>query len=210
MILFVKREIRTVFDLFRENRTETVIITTATLVMVLEHYYVIGNAWFSNLLFFVVIPLFVTTIALRRNPLDYGVRIGKPKVWGFHVVLFCLIAWLTLFLVSTNPDLREYYKKDDFSLISYFLVTFVNLVSSEFLFRGFLLFGLKEKFGTGSILLQMIPFVLVHLGKPDLETLSTIVTGIWFGYICYRGESFWPAFIVHMFINVFFLAVVNL
>jgi membrane protease YdiL (CAAX protease family) len=77
------------------------------------------------------------------------------------------------------------------------------------MYRGFLLFGLKEKFKEGSILLQMIPFALLHLAKPELETLSTLVTGILFGYVAYRGKSFWPAFIIHLFINVFFVTLIN-
>jgi membrane protease YdiL (CAAX protease family) len=65
-----------------------------------------------------------------------------------------------------------------------------------------MLFGLKDKFGEGSILIQMIPFVLLHLGKPEIETISTIFTGILWGYICYRGNSFWPAYIMHMVVNI--------
>jgi len=55
----------------------------------------------------------------------------------------------------------------------------------------------------------MVPFVLLHIGKPGLETLSTIITGILFGYIAFRGKSYWPAFIIHLFINVFFVLLVN-
>jgi uncharacterized protein len=207
---FFKIELQTLFSLMRENRSEAVIITTATLALVLENYYTIWNEWFSNLLFFAVLPLFSIVVILRRNPLDFGLRFGKPKVWIFHVVVFCLIAWLTLYLVTTNESLLEYYKIEEFSFTGYFLTTFASLAATEFIFRGFLLFGLQDKFGASSIFIQTIPFVLVHLGKPDLETLSTILTGVYFGYICYRGRSYWPAFIVHMFINVFFVTTVNL
>ncbi len=72
----------------------------------------------------------------------------------------------------------------------------------EFLFRGFMLFGLRKKFREGSILIQMIPFALLHLGKPEVETISTIISGIIWGYICYRGNSFWSAYIMHLIINV--------
>ena len=61
-----------------------------------------------------------------------------------------------------------------------------------------------------SILVQMIPFVLIHFGKPELETISTIPMGIYFGYVAYRGNSYWPAFIIHMFINILFRIFVNL
>jgi len=98
---------------------------------------------------------------------------------------------------------------ENFDFSVYFLTSCVSLSASEFIYRGFLLFGLKEKFKEGSILLQMIPFALMHLGKPELETVSTIFTGILFGYVAYRGKSYWPAFIIHLFINVFFLALIN-
>jgi len=63
------------------------------------------------------------------------------------------------------------------------------------------LFGLKNKLKEASILVQMAPFVLLHLGKPGIETISCIITGTWLGYVAYRGKSFWPAFIIHVFIN---------
>jgi membrane protease YdiL (CAAX protease family) len=55
----------------------------------------------------------------------------------------------------------------------------------------------------------MIPFVLLHLGKPELETISCLFTGILFGYIAYRGKSFWPVFLIHLFINVYFVWLIN-
>jgi membrane protease YdiL (CAAX protease family) len=209
-ISFITEEVRAVYRFLVKNSGAMVIITATTLVIVLEHYYPVWNEWFANLLYFGVIPLGVIIIILRKNPLDFGLRLGNWKVWSFHVLVFCLIAWLLLYLVSGNPSLINYYRLDDFSFIRYFLTSAASLLGTEFLFRGFLLFGLREKFGETSIFIQTIPFVLVHLGKPDLETLSCIITGIYFGYICYRGKSFWPAFIVHMFINVFFVSVVNL
>ena len=58
--------------------------------------------------------------------------------------------------------------------------------------------------------IQMVPFVLVPPGKPEIETISTVFAGIYFGFVVYRGKSFRPAFITHFFINVFFVAIVNL
>jgi membrane protease YdiL (CAAX protease family) len=55
----------------------------------------------------------------------------------------------------------------------------------------------------------MVPFVLLHLGKPEIETLSTIPTGLYLGYVAYRGNSCWPAVIIHIFINILFLILVN-
>jgi membrane protease YdiL (CAAX protease family) len=107
------------------------------------------------------------------------------------------------------PSLQKYYNMEKFSFLSYFLTSSVSLAASEFMYRGFLIFGLRDKFKEGSILIQTIPFVLLHLGKPELETISTLFTGVLFGWVVYRGNSFWPAFIIHLFINIFFVALIN-
>ena len=113
---------------------------------------------------------------------------------------------LRLIIHPLSPGLLPVGK---FNILPYFLTNFVLLLAWEFIFRGYLLFGLAKKFGEASVLIQMVPFVLLHIGKPGLETLSTIITGILFGYIAYRGKSYWPAFIIHLFINVFFVLLVN-
>jgi membrane protease YdiL (CAAX protease family) len=70
----------------------------------------------------------------------------------------------------------------------------------EFFFRAFTLFGLEPAFGEMAIYVQMIPFAIAHVGKPEVETLSSIAGGILIGYIVRRCRSFWPAFILHFII----------
>ena len=65
-----------------------------------------------------------------------------------------------------------------------------------------MLFGLKRDFGEGAILVQMIPFALLHAGKPEVETIGCILTGLYFGYVAYRTNSIWPVFVIHLFANV--------
>ena len=207
---FVQKEFKGLYLLLKGNKSEAVIISFACLFIALDHYHTIWNAWFSSFLYYIILPVIVITVILRKNPLDFGLKLGNPRIWGFYVIIMCLIAFPLLYAYRHSPTFQSYYGIAQFNFINYFLVTFVNIFAIEFLFRGFLLFGLREKWKEGSILIQMIPFVLIHLGKPELETLSTIITGIYFGYAAYRGKSFWPAFIMHMFINVYFVTLVNL
>jgi membrane protease YdiL (CAAX protease family) len=73
----------------------------------------------------------------------------------------------------------------------------------EFFFRGWLLFGFARRFGPDALWLQAVPFALAHIGKPEVETFSTIFGGFAFGWIAYRTRSFvWP-FLVHWFIATF-------
>jgi membrane protease YdiL (CAAX protease family) len=72
----------------------------------------------------------------------------------------------------------------------------------EFFFRSFMLFGLEPALGELAIYVQMIPFVIAHIGKPEIETLSSIVGGILIGYIVRECRSFWPAFALHVLIGL--------
>lgn len=160
-------------------------------------------------MYYGVFPIFVILVILRQNPLEFGLGWGSARTWWPYVVVVCAIAAAILYASSYSTSLRDYYLKEDFSLLTYFWTNFLSLGAQEFMYRGFLLLGLKDRFKEGAILIQMIPFVLVHLGKPELETISTVFTGIIFGFIAYRGKSFWPAFIIHLFINVFFVGIIN-
>jgi membrane protease YdiL (CAAX protease family) len=209
MIKLFKAELESIGQFLKKNGKETAIVVSATLFLTLDKYHPLGSEWQSTFLYYGVFPLLVILFVLRKNPLDFGLRWGSPRIWGFWVVVVCLIAAIILYASSFTPSLQSYYRMGDFNFLTYFLTSCLSLAASEFIYRGFLLFGLQEKFREGAILLQMIPFALLHLGKPELETVSTLLTGILFGYIAYRGRSYWPAFIIHLFINVFFVALIN-
>ena len=78
----------------------------------------------------------------------------------------------------------------------------VDMWAWEFFFRSFMLFGLEPAMGELAIYVQMIPFAIAHLGKPQIETLSSIAGGIAIGYIVRRCRSFWPAFALHLAIGL--------
>jgi len=83
----------------------------------------------------------------------------------------------------------------------------LDLFGWEFLFRGFLLFGLARRFGDEAVLLQAVPFAIAHIGKPELETLSTIFGGAAFGYLAWRTDSFFYPFLIHWFLQSWTIAV---
>lgn len=182
---------------------EILVVSFSTLFIILNHHHKIGETWLSSFIYFGVLPLLTIVILLRKNPLDFGLRIGDWRVWIPYVLIFLAIALPILYFTSDVSSVERYYRhRGSFDLLDYALKMVVYMLGWEFLFRGFMLFGLKDKFKEGSILIQMIPFALLHLGKPEIETISTIFSGIIWGYICYRGNSFWPAYIMHVVINI--------
>ena len=210
MIDIFKKELGVIYFFLRENKREIVAIGLTTLFLILNRYHPTRPEWIGALIYYMILPILAIIFLLRRNPLDFGFRLGNIKIWLFHVALTFLVGLPILYITSRSSSLVEYYTIEQFNLTRYSLDTTVYLFAWEFLCRGFLLFGLKDKFKEGSILIQMVPFALLHLGKPEIETISTILMGFFLGYIVYRGNSYWPAFIIHLFINISFLVFVNL
>lgn len=80
----------------------------------------------------------------------------------------------------------------------------VELFAWEFMWRGFALFIFAQYFGPGpAILLQAVPFAFMHLGKPEVETLSTIFGGAAFGFVAWQTQSFVYPWLIHWFIASF-------
>lgn len=210
VINLFNREVKELYSFLRRNCSEIMVVGLATLFLALDSYNPIPPRWLGSLVYFAVLPVLVIFVLLRKNPLSFGLRPGNWRSWCFHVVVTFLVGLPTLYIASRYSSLASYYTIEQFDLLRYSLETVVYLFAWEFLFRGFLLFGLKGKLGESSILVQMIPFVLLHLAKPEIEAISTILMGIYLGYVVYRGNSYWPAFIIHLFINISFRVFVNL
>ena len=210
MANLIIEEIRHISSFLRRNYRETIVIGLAALFITLYEYQKIDPIWFRALIFLAILPIVSIIALLRENPLDFGFRLGNYRIWLFHVGVFVLVGFPILYALSNVASLKDFYTREQINFLKYSLDSAAFFFAWEFFFRGFLLFGLRAKLKEMSILVQMVPFVLIHFGKPELETISTIPMGIYFGYVAYRGNSYWPAYIIHMFINISFRIFVNL
>lgn len=157
----------------------------------------------DHVLLYFVIPAVLVVLVLRDSLSDYGTRIGDWRAglrWTVGVVLF--MAPLLLFAAQTT-EMQAYYAKTNRSVLDVVIVSGIDLVGWEFLFRGFLLFGLYRVIGPSAVLIQAVPFALAHLGKPELESMTTFVGGVGFGWIAWRTDSWYYPFLIHWILNIF-------
>jgi membrane protease YdiL (CAAX protease family) len=187
------------------------VVSISTLVFVLKHYYSlnIDFPWATDLIYYLLIPLAAGWVLFRDKPWDYGMRIGRWKS-SIILTLVCLAGMaLILYGVSKMPEFRSYYHKSAIDWPELLLDKALYYFAWEFLFRGYMLFGLEKSIGKSAIFVQTIPFVLLHLSKPFLETLACIPGGFIFGYVAYKTRSFLPCFIIHFGIYVMMISFVN-
>ena len=99
--------------------------------------------------------------------------------------------------------MQEYYARSERSTLDVLIISGADLFGWEFLFRGFLLFGMYRMIGPSAILLQAVPFAMAYIGKPELETLTTVLDGAGFGWLVWRTNSFFYPFLIQWSLNVF-------
>lgn len=153
-----------------------------------------------TILYFIV-PLLIVLVIFRQNPVEFGFTFGDWKagiiLTLIGVILVAPFLWMT---IRGDTQLHEYYKG---------LVpglpwnTLLDLFGWEFFFRGWLIFGFARKFGAEAIWIQAVPFALAHIGKPEVEALSTIFGGFAFGWVAWRTKSFVYPLIIHWFVSSF-------
>ena len=181
---------------------ELVIVPLATLSLILFRYHSPGSLVLRYTIFFIALPT-AGLLLIKRNPLDMGLRLGDLRRGSIHVLAAGALAILLVAIGSRLGPVSEYYgTKTDTGILQYIAERIVIIFAIEYLFRGFLLFGLKEKLGGSAFLFQMVPFAIMHIGKPEVEAIGCILAGLYFGYIAYRTGSMWPAFAIHLIANV--------
>lgn len=189
------------------------ITIVSTLLLIVDHYFPMSARWLpaywgtyvDRMILYFVIPMFVILVVFRERPGTYGFGLGD---WRAGILLtlvgILFMAPILWWLGRGDPAMREYYAPLRGGLP---WSTFLDLFGWEFLFRGWLLFGYARKFGPDALWLHAVPFALAHIGKPALETASTIFGGFVFGWIAYRTRSFFYPFLIHWFIASFTILV---
>ena len=182
----------------------TVTILSTLLLMVDAYHTITPSKWIDRTLLYLVIPMLVILLLFRESPAEYGLTLGDWKLGLLLTVLGIVLIAPVLWLVGHGGAMKAYYEPQLGGLP---WNTFVDLFGWEFFFRGFITFAYVRRFGPEALWLQAVPFALAHIGKPEIETLSTIFGGFAFGWVAYRTRSFVYPFLIHWFVGSFTIIV---
>ena len=199
-----------------------VLVVTSTLLLMIDSYTLQLAPWakwfpawnntglptkiIDHAILFFIVPILIILLVFHQKPSEFGFTLGDWRAGIIltlvGIILIVPILWLVCHASST---MQAYYKSQIGGLP---WNTFLDLFSWEFMFRGWLLFGFARKFGPEAIWFQAIPFALAHIGKPEIETLSTIFGGFAFGWVAWRTKSYIYPFLIHWFVSSFTILVV--
>lgn len=189
----------------------TLLIIFCTLVPMIDYY---GHsptgvkAWDRFLFYFVGSLLFIWVV-YREPAAEFGFRWGDWRRGVVYTVVSCVAMAVVLWFVARTPAMQGFYEgRAPDGMGRAIFLNGVELFGWEFVWRGLALFAFARAFGPGAaIFLQAVPFAYMHLGKPELETLSTIFGGAAFGLIAWRTRSFVYPWLIHWFVVTFTLLV---
>ena len=156
------------------------------------------------IIFYLIIPLLVIKLIFKDKLSEYGLSVkGIFKSYKIYLLFFLFMVPLIL-VVSTNENFQNtypFYSPFGESLWPNFIIwQFLYLLqffALEFFFRGFMLHGIKKRFGFYSIWVMMIPYMMIHFDKPMIETIAAIFAGIILGALSLKSRSIWLGVAIH-------------
>jgi len=163
-------------------------------------------AWWSGWRVFgyVGIPMIVLACLPGQRIRDYHVSLRGffDHLW-IYAALFALVLPAVVY-ASTTTAFRETYpfyriaNRSYTDLALWELLYAAQFLSLEFFFRGFILHGLRRALGANAIFVMLVPYCMIHYGKPLPETLGAIGAGLILGTLAMRTRSIWGGVLIHV------------
>jgi membrane protease YdiL (CAAX protease family) len=150
-----------------------------------------------------LVPLLVWRRFFPRDHLaDFGLR-GAGFLSHAWIYALCVAIMVpVLYLVSSQSDFVNYYPmykqagRSWLDFVVWELLYIGQFFTLEIFFRGFWLRAMRT-FGAGAIWSMVVPYCMVHYGKPYLEACGAMVAGVVLGSLAMRTRSIYAGFLVH-------------
>lgn len=163
------------------------------------------HAWWAlfKLFNYGLLPLLCIKLVLKQPLTDFGVRfVENRRILALYASMLLVVAPFVVYASTTHAFLRTYPKYDDAGesiaqLVIWELAYGFQFLMLEFFFRGFLIFSLARYVGSLAVFVMVVPYAMIHLGKPFAECLGSIVAGTALGTIALRTGSIWGGVAVH-------------
>lgn len=155
-----------------------------------------------------VVPAIVLLFWRRERFRDYGLRVRGFLSHAWIYALFFGIVLVAVVVVSQTGEFANYYPfyrlanrswKDFLLWEVLYAMQFFTL---EFFFRGFLISAGREAMGSSVVVAMVVPYCMIHFGKPWAEALAAILAGVVLGTLALKTRSIWSGFLIHVTVAI--------
>ncbi len=153
---------------------------------------------------FIILPLLCIRYLIKEPISEYGLSLNESYQHKLGYLLLATPIMLFAIMASFRSDFSQHYpfyslaSRSYFDLIIWELIYISQFVAVEFFFRGFLLNGLKRQFGSLSIAIMMLPYLMLHFPKLWLEASGSFLFGFFLGILALKSRSIWGGVFVHV------------
>ena len=157
----------------------------------------------SSLVIRVLAPVAVITIILKESPRDWGFRFSgqwehlRPYVWFLAAMLPVLFLASSLGSFQAKYPLYSFAIEGGWHFWGFQIFYGLQFLGLEAFFRGFIVFGLYPRLGVYAVPVMVIPYTMIHFGKPAPETFAAILAGFILGYLALKSRSFLWGWMLH-------------
>lgn len=155
-----------------------------------------------QLVFLLIIPaLFLAFVRPSAFQMFRFPAFKKSKIYLF----FFLGMLPVLVAVSFMDSFQESYPfltvgHDEFNWKLFLFWEFIyalQFIAVEFFFRGFLIIAMLPVFGEAALAVSILPYVMIHFGKPYPEIFGALLAGWILGKAALKTNSISPGILVH-------------
>ncbi|MFT5356886.1 MAG: membrane protease YdiL (CAAX protease family) [Polyangiales bacterium] len=169
-----------------------------------------SKAWWAGwrVIGYVFVPALFIKFVMKERVVDYGLSLKgvKDHAWiyglGFGIVV------IAVFFVSFDTAFQNKYPMYENAgrsyrdLLIWELIYAAQFFALEFFFRGYWLKTCERVMGGHAVTCMVVPYCMIHFGKPWPETIGAIFAGLLLGTLVLRYRSIWAGVIVHISVAV--------
>ncbi len=166
--------------------------------------------WISTIvIIYLAIPIVIIRCGFKEQISNYGFSFNNVKKDYLLYLILLIVMIPIVFIASNSIGFQAVYpifkpeKNQLFPLFFLWQIAYlVQFIAVEFFFRGFILHGIKNRFGFYSLFVMIIPYCVVHFGKTFEETIAAIIAGVILGTLSLKSKSIFLGVCIHYTIAI--------
>jgi len=201
-------------DYLRPDRT-TIVFATIVVTLLLHRFLRIENSADSDTRGFwilwglrrfgvyTIIPALSMHFLLRQSLREHLFqRPSRADVAKYGAMLALMVP--VVVVVSNFDDFQDKYpyfvaRTGLREMWPWWIAYGLQFFGLEFFFRGFIVHGLKDIIGgRAAIAVMVLPYLMIHFGKPLLEAVGSVFAGLILGYLSLTKRSIWLGVAIHI------------